>query len=1257
MSGPRVHRRGEEHPAYGEDQAAREVARTLFDRPLVLEAGAGTGKTATLVARVLTWSLTEGWLRAEASLDGEPQLGPEATEDPEELRERVAVRVLERVAAITFTERAALEMAERLTSALGSLVLGEPVIALPAERLGLTDSELRERARALSRSTERLRMGTIHSFCRGLLSEFPVEAGLHPGFEVDADGRARRGVIEDTLARELPRVFGEEGDADYESLAARGIGPGELVSALDTLMGEGLRGGDLDQDPLAPKRIAEVFRKLVVSAQAMGTLLGPIVRGGKPGRIQKVYRIAEICALVEARDPAPKSVDELLDLAEAEDFGGVSSKLQDWCKGKFSKSEVARIEEAHGAESDALDRILRAATALAPRLAHLFRLDAEQFGASRRVLAQLHGRVLERLRERGIEGFSDLLADARDLLKHSPRVRAQVQRSMDLLLVDEFQDTDPLQYEIVGALALPEAPDKGSSTSDPLPSLFLVGDPKQSIYAWRGADLGAYADFLQRVLDVGGERQELCVNYRSAPAVLREVERILSPLMVEERGIQPKFQPLLPSPRSLEAEPFAAPDRSELEHWISWSLDADPKGARHGSTGATRARTIEAEALARDLLALHGSGALQWSDAAILLRVTSQQDLYLAALRAVGIPYVVERDRSYYRRREVQDAAALVRCTLDPNDLLALVAALRAPFVGVPDAAWLPLWRAGFPELSVGLGGEESALDSVRESIRSVVQSLDRQGDALLAKIPGWGLSLEHACEVIHRARKSFQGESADRALDVLRRGLLVEGTEAGRFLGAHRLANLERFFRRILELLLESGGGPQAVLRELRAGMAGLREEESGAPGDEGLDAVRVMTIHKAKGLEFDHVYLVDLHHESRGGHESERSSVDRLPDGRVESVLFGVPSPGRLDVDEHRDRVAEAEEIRTLYVATTRAGRRLVTAGRWPKEGSQTGSQAGPGNRIKSHADALARRKGGGAPLNLLLGNLEEGTGGTPNLLREEGEDGVRWRLPDGDVVGADSDRRRTPERREETAGPTLAEAGGDAQRIAERRGAALRRMDLGRSGTVSGAGHAAAPRPSHPEGEFDDVQPLGRDLARAQGTFLHEVIETFDFAEDPKVEWSRQARRLERHVGQHLTAELEEPGRVAFTKALRAWAESRLFERLEGIADSIVGREVPLLLRPGPGDSALDVVVGTVDLIYRDPEDGAWVVVEFKSDALEPGADLEPRIAVHRDQVTRYGRALQDHLGTNSRVRLELWFLSADRACSVPFAAVEG
>src|SRR5215210_1644239 len=237
-----------------EDREARQEAQRRFDRPLVLEAGAGTGKTTTLIGRLLAWVLGAGWERKEHELAERAAAGLRSDGSPD----RIAASILRGVVAITFTEAAAAEMASRATLALSALARGDepppwldPAVLPPPE-------ERTRRARALASTLDQLAVRTIHAFCRGLLLQE---------------------VVHETVEASLREGYGDPGDPDLLALAARGFGPREVSDALTALVQAGLPAEVLEEDPLAPERVGELRRRLVEACEGMHDLVGPLLTG------------------------------------------------------------------------------------------------------------------------------------------------------------------------------------------------------------------------------------------------------------------------------------------------------------------------------------------------------------------------------------------------------------------------------------------------------------------------------------------------------------------------------------------------------------------------------------------------------------------------------------------------------------------------------------------------------------------------------------------------------------------------------------------------------------------------------------------------------------------------------------------------------------------------------------------------------------------------------------------------------------------
>lgn len=1198
------------------DADARRLGRSEFGHPLVLEAGAGTGKTAVLVARVVHWCLGPGWEQTRQKLE---QAG--AASDHESIAETVCGGVV----AITFTDAAAVEMQMRVAKALRAVHRGEEPIGFDSSELGLTAKERVARAAALASAADRLRMQTIHGFCSSLLREHALAAGLHPRFAIDADGRALRGLALDLVGRSFDALYGDEPDEDAVMLASHGYGPSAVAQHLHRLAARAIRPDELPEDPLDQERFAAWREPMLAAIEAVRAILQPAAdevydAGKADGRNTKgLILVASTSAELEAALRELDSVDRLGELMSEEGAAMrfLASKAEAWSKGKFSDTELGLL---HGHEG----RLAAELAAVVPALKALRGFEPEVLRAGTRLMRRLLADARAEMRRQGLQCFDGLLRDARRLLREHPQIAARVREGIDQLLVDEFQDTDAGQCELVARLALDELP------TEHQPGLFLVGDPKQSIYGWRNADLAAYAGFVARVEQAGGQIAILDVNFRSVPPILAEVERCVQPVMQAEEGRQPAFQPLHAAP-PVEGDPgFDQHGRRAVEHWVSWAHESD-KGKIGPSTAADHARELEAQAIAQDLAELRARDALEFKQAALLLRSTTGLEVYLNALREADIPYQVERDRSYYRRREIVDAASLVRAIVDPHDQLALVAALRAPIVGVPDAAWLPLWRARFPEACAKLRSpnQEELLRELRQSITAVAAEVDASGAIGVDRIPGWHHALLAAVDQLAILRQSFRIDPADEFVAKLRAAFLHEATEAARFLGAHRLANLERFYRRLTEALASEEGGPQAVLRALRIAVADEEEESATPPGDDSLDAVRVMTVHKAKGLTFQHVYLADVHGGSSGARGLPQCAVSERT-GSFEYCLFGVPTLGWHQVAREEARISETEMVRLLYVALTRPQKRLVICG---KRGIP-----GAGGRAAVGLEALLRhRMQQGQVLAGLFGE-QRGT-----AIEHLDSDGVLWRIPHPDAEQLEGLARAAQQGVDPAA--LLAEL----ETLQRDRLAARERQAQARVRTASREdGHEvlrfAEAGGSGAEDEAWTTRAIGDpELARAVGTAVHRALELIQLDAEPVAALQAQiaglADAVRGFVPRSRLDEVVQEARRLLEDADRSGILYELFDR----RDQILGREVPVLL---PDESTGGAVIGTLDLLYRDPATGQLVVADFKTDAVRSDEELQAKRAHYLGQGQVYQDAVARMFPNEEPPAFELWFLTANR-----------
>ncbi|MCH9649802.1 MAG: UvrD-helicase domain-containing protein [Deltaproteobacteria bacterium] len=1251
------------------DRRARVAAQREFVAPLVLEAGAGTGKTTTLVARILTWCLGPGWDHHESVTESTGTAPSKSIRDAgaETGRDTIATRVLGGVVAITFTEAAAAEMAQRVGTEMARVGQGEFPPWLWRDPLPETE-ECRLRARALTAALDHLVVRTIHAFCRSLLAANPLEAGLHPVLEVDADGSALEQVAREVVEEHLQSAYGEPGDRSYLKLAALGVGPEDLVEALIRLAQEGAQPRLFEADPLSPREVSRLLDRLSTAIEPFTSHLGPTLRTTSK-RSKLTFQVLEALELTQTTLQGQKSSQSAESSTETgiEAFcqtlselwkGSPLQRLRDWGQGKINASEAAALGEV---TTDLQAR----SSPLADLLAHVTRLQPALLAHGRKVLNPLLHEVRRLLRARGIVTFTDLLFEARDLLASREGVRRQIRRSMDQLLVDEFQDTDPTQCDLVRWLGL-------DGPQEERPGLFLVGDPKQSIYGWRSADLEAYHGFVTEVLRAGGQQHLLSENFRSVPAILQEVERCVAPIMEEEVGVQPSFQPLLPCPHlqhhsgfrhpgpstaprtgtssESSADPRSTPSANwhPVEYWVSWNRE-DDSGRHRARTRSLEAAHLEASAVARDLLRLRQEHQVQWKDVALLLRSTGNLDVYLDALRQAAIPFEVGRDKQYYRRREIIEAAALVRSVLDPGDQLALVTLLRSPMVGVPDAALIPLWSRHLPELMMELD-----LPALKRVAQETAQALPGEIPGL-AEIRGWESNLVTAGEHLVRLRAAYRTAPAAEFVDLLRRLSFQEVLESGRYLGRYRLANLHRFFRQ-LEAALEAGSDVPGLLRLLRRAVATSEDAAEARPGGNA-EAVQVMTIHGAKGLGFEHVYLLELHKKDPP-RRAPGTAFRQLPNG-VEYSLFGATSLGFDRVLTAQRAVEQAERVRLLYVAMTRAKKRLVMAGSWPQARSEIfGREAA--SKARTLLDLLTSRSPAPPALDELL-DASEDPGPSEPIQAEEA--GASWIfLPSEKPMDAAAQPVALPLPTPEAV------ASASSELLNSRREAQLH-MSRPWNGAASQGAHgqleetpvgSTVNRDTATDGRDDSSEAVDRNTAMAIGTAVHRALETIDLEAEPANSFSQQLRILPSVLAPLLPSTSLPAAEEKAKTLLQQFFAGPLLELLRDLAPHLLARELPILL-PGsihqtssegydsPAASAqvskapVKFVSGTIDLLYSDPLTEEVVIVDYKTDDIHSPRELENRVAAYRQQGEVYRRAVQGALDLPDPPRFELWFLT--------------
>lgn len=1178
------------------DTQARHMAQTFFSAPLVLEAGAGTGKTNTLVARIVSWCMRSGWERAETALKSVSPTPP--------LPEQIAVRVLSRVVAITFTEAAASEMNHRISEALKAIKVGGDFVGVDEVSLP-TDKDARIlRAAALLSALDHLLVRTIHAFCRRLLARYPLEAGLHPGFEVDATGVLAEQVVRNVVLEHIQRGLTPPVNTELRQLFSMGHQPKDIFKALQDFLNEGVPSDLLEQDPLSAVHVRSWLLRLTEALSALCGVVGDSLSGDRKCRAGQAT--VEACQRLEGRLRGGLTApDEPLSIARTQRWADelisqtMVTRLLNWKRARLTAAEHEHLG-GHQAE------LTSACTQLLGALDHLHRIDPVRLNLARHVLHPMLVDVHERMRSSGVMTFSALLVSAHGLLENREDVRSTIQASMDQLLVDEFQDTDALQCDIVRMLAL---------TGEQRPGLFIVGDPKQSIYGWRNADLRAYDAFVEEVLAAGGQRHVLSVNFRSLPTILDEVAGVVAPIMKEKVGLQPRFEPLV-------AHRNTDPTAGCVEYWSTCAWDGEVPLT---NTAAAAATELEAGRLAAEIRHLHDSKNVSWKSVGLLLRSSGDLDHYLRALRDANIPHVVERDRNYYRRREVIDAAAMVRTILDPLDHMALIGFLRSAVCGVPDAALLPLWSRGFPALMSQLGKPDAdALQRIQQVLSDVQAHLEAHRANLpgLERVRDWADSASLAIADVARSRSELLWLPTDVFVERLRGRMMLEVMESARYQGVYRLANLDRFFRR-LQVALEADGDMEVVLRTLRRSIMEVSSEEEGRPGEAMEDAVSIMTIHKAKGLDFDHVYVLQMHRTV----DSDRYPVnDVSPKGRDgwEYVLMGSPTLGWDGIRDAQKTVAEVERVRLLYVAMTRARDRLVLSGRWREK-----------EDVPSTKDArclmdLVASRAGGLPSHAQLAEDVVAADSDRVTL-----DGVEWVFPGRGGVAL------APSSAPSKAGrvPSVQSVLQRSEKLREDR-ASARVMERKERGAPSWY----TPESVDSERRVWRIDGLSKTASNAQavGTAIRAALTTWDL--DAPIEQAEQQARegLVETIRPLVPAAAVTPAVRIAHRLLHRVVDDGWIAQMQSIKDHIQARGLPILL---PGDEQeggpVGFYSGTLDVLYVDADTGEWVLVSIKTDDVNRDA-LEAHAQKYTSQGLRLTAAVQQALQQSHPPRWEIWFV---------------
>ena len=777
----------------------------------------------------------------------------------------------------------------------------------------------RERLDRALAHLEVARIGTIHSLCADLLRERPVEAGVDPLFEVSAEDEAER-LFDQAFEGWFQEILREPPEGVRRVLRRRrerGRGsPREVLrEAAWKLVGHRDFDAPWKKPPRFDRRAA--MDHVVTQLRGIAPLAARAERQGD-FLAQNLARVGDFLADLDRQS-----------LVRGRDDDGLEAKLAEMARWKEWKWKGGGYSYARG--------LLRA-DVVATRDEVKAELDAVLESANADLAACLHEelrppaeRYLELKTRAGKLDFLDLLLSARNLVTQSREVRAELQARFDRIFVDEFQDTDPLQAEILLLLAADDAAVTDWTRAHPKEGkLFLVGDPKQSIYRFRRADVALYEAVKERLVAEGAELLYLTTSFRSAPAIQDAVNAAFSAAMTGPRQDRP-------GATSSQAR-YVALERYRGEVTDQPAIVALPIPRPYSEWGK-----VTAYAVTRSLpdtvgafvdWLIHESGWTVSERDAEGVRVPLEarhicllfkrfqsygDDLtrsYVRALEARRVPHVLVGGRSFHDREEVQAVLRALTAIEWPDDELSVYATLRGPFFALSDEALLAYRAAAGDGVGLGLlhplrAGEEGFLAAESDETREVTTAL-----AVLRELH------------VERNRRPL-ADTVARLLEATRAhaGIAIWPT------GEQALANVLRVMDHARRFEANGATSFRAFVERLEA------EATSGQAGEapvveEGTEGVRIMTVHRAKGLEFPVVILADP--TAPATFTAPTRHVDQ--DARLWAEALAGCMP--VELLEQRDEVLrrdEEENVRLAYVAATRARDLLVVpaVGDGPLEG----------------------------------------------------------------------------------------------------------------------------------------------------------------------------------------------------------------------------------------------------------------------------------------------------------------------------------
>ncbi len=1108
------------------DQAERDRVREDLGNTLFVEAGAGTGKTNSLIQRVL--SLVTG---------------PEAVP-------------LSNIAAITFTEKAAAELRNRIRAELNAELTRAVDSPMEADAIGV------ERLQSALDELDGAAISTLHSFARRLLGEHPVEAGLPPLFET-LDPIASEIQFDERWSAFADSLLSSNSSCRWAIEMVDGAGVG-----IDSLRQLALHFNDnWDRLNWTPGDAATPSIPVESLLDAARRLLGRSTEC-TASTDKLLARFGQLQAWTSRLDAARNDRERLAVLIASGAEGiprvrSVGSK-GNWPNVGSIREGFAELDEARG---EAASEVLDAAIWQLAAQIRTFTLDAA-----------------EARRSSGTLEFHDLLVWARWLLRDSPQrseVRTALGQRYRRLLLDEFQDTDPIQVELATLMCsrdVNESPGDWQHVETEPGRLFFVGDPKQSIYRFRRADIGLYLAARERFGTRTGMQTSLSVNFRTAAPIIEWINRVFNAMIVPHPSSQPEYAPLRAwRPAADSGAPVTLLGHSEHSK----------------DTSAAEVRAAEAADVARAIVAVvEGRWSVtdprtgetrraRFEDVAVLIPTRTSLDELELGLSNAGIPYRLEASSFVWRSAIVRDLMMCLQAIADPTDDLAIVSALRTPLYGCGDddlyvyAQHATGWNYISPCPEGVPDGPDHPVANGLAHLRKLHEAHSLVSPAVIAD------------RLLRDRRALEQAIAGTRTREAWRQLRFV--VDQARAWSESQHSGLRSFLRWARRQASEGAKVTEAVLPE----------------SDD--DAVRIMTIHASKGLEFPIVIMAGLQNTAGGTRDSTEVGFGTAGSPPAIRLRSGVQTAGYDNWVADEQLAGHHERIRLLYVGATRARDHLIVSlHRKPLAASP------PDEHRLTSAQVICEAIAAGDAIDHAVWSHD--WSGDVNAVPPAS--GPAQPVP---MIERLDWRRRL----DAALASTQAAASLSATAIA--RASAQHGGPLDDAGTTDLVAGFAKDGPDDHLGVEHAIGSRGR-YGTSLGRAVHAVLQDVDLRNGDHLAPLAQAAAAAEGLSNQ---------RHAIERYVRSALDSTT------VAEATRGRHWREIYTATPADTARDrdreqartrpapIIEGYIDLLYE-REDGDLVVVDYKTDRVDDEASIRRKVDDYRLQGATYAWCLERSTG---------------------------